>query len=171
MPIPAVARRADGATRVDKLKPSDVDLQRAAGRTRRRRARRTAGPEPGRTGEASRRRTPRSPTPGRRRRRDCAQGRRDVAPSRGPRADRRDRASARARCSRFAGTAWTSIRALARSRPRSAGSVTGDIYGHTSDDTARAAIDHLSGALGPCRRRYRRRSCGRGMLCSKLKTW
>jgi integrase len=33
-------------------------------------------------------------------------------------------------------------------KPRSAGSVTGDIYRHTSDDTARAAIDHLSGALG-----------------------
>jgi integrase len=25
---------------------------------------------------------------------------------------------------------------------------TGDIYGHTSDDTGRAAIDHLSGAPG-----------------------
>jgi hypothetical protein len=27
-------------------------------------------------------------------------------------------------------------------------SITGDVYGHTSDDIARAAIDGLSGALG-----------------------
>ena len=28
--------------------------------------------------------------------------------------------------------------------------ITGDVYGHTSDDTARAAVDGLAGRLGLC---------------------
>jgi hypothetical protein len=31
---------------------------------------------------------------------------------------------------------------------RAAIAITGDVYGHTSDDTARAAVDYLSGLLG-----------------------
>ena len=33
-------------------------------------------------------------------------------------------------------------------RGHSSISITGDTYGHTSDDTARAAVDQLSNALG-----------------------
>jgi integrase len=40
------------------------------------------------------------------------------------------------------------IRAVADLLGHSSIAVTGDIYGHTSDDTARAAIDGLSGVLG-----------------------
>jgi integrase len=40
------------------------------------------------------------------------------------------------------------IKAVADLLGHSSISVTGDIYGHTSDDTARTAIDSLSGALG-----------------------
>lgn len=40
------------------------------------------------------------------------------------------------------------IKAVADLLGHSSIAITGDIYGHTSDDTARAAIDHLSGALG-----------------------
>lgn len=40
------------------------------------------------------------------------------------------------------------IKAVADLLGHSSISITGDIYGHTSDDTARAAIDGLSGALG-----------------------
>lgn len=40
------------------------------------------------------------------------------------------------------------IKAVADLLGHSSISVTGDIYGHTSDDTARTAIDGLSGALG-----------------------
>ena len=40
------------------------------------------------------------------------------------------------------------IKAVADLLGHSSISVTGDVYGHTSDDTARAAIDGLSGALG-----------------------
>jgi integrase len=44
--------------------------------------------------------------------------------------------------------AGTHIKAVADLLGHSSISVTGDIYGHTSEDTARAAIDGLSGALG-----------------------
>jgi integrase len=40
------------------------------------------------------------------------------------------------------------IRAVADLLGHSSISITGDIYGHTSDETARAAIEGLSGALG-----------------------
>ena len=40
------------------------------------------------------------------------------------------------------------IRAIADLLGHSSISITGDVYGHISDDTARAAIDGLSGALG-----------------------
>ena len=40
------------------------------------------------------------------------------------------------------------IKALADLLGHSSISITGDIYGHTSDATTRAAIDGLSGALG-----------------------
>jgi integrase len=40
------------------------------------------------------------------------------------------------------------IKAVADLLGHSSISVTGDIYGHTSEDTARAAIDGLSGVLG-----------------------
>ncbi|CDO88552.1 hypothetical protein AWC29_28425 [Mycobacterium triplex] len=40
------------------------------------------------------------------------------------------------------------IKAVADLLGHSSISITGDIYGHTSDDTARTAIDGLSGALG-----------------------
>lgn len=40
------------------------------------------------------------------------------------------------------------IKAVADLLGHSSIAITGDIYGHTSDDTARAAIEHLSGALG-----------------------
>jgi integrase len=40
------------------------------------------------------------------------------------------------------------IKAVADLLGHSSISVTGDIYGHTSDDTARAAVDDRSGALG-----------------------
>jgi hypothetical protein len=39
------------------------------------------------------------------------------------------------------------LQTLARDRHSSI-SITGDIYGHTSDDTARAAVDGWSGVLG-----------------------
>jgi site-specific recombinase XerD len=40
------------------------------------------------------------------------------------------------------------IKAVADMLGHSSISVTGDIYGHTSDDTARAAVDGWSGVLG-----------------------
>lgn len=40
------------------------------------------------------------------------------------------------------------IKAVADLLGHSSVSITGDIYGHTSDDTARTAIDGLGGALG-----------------------
>lgn len=40
------------------------------------------------------------------------------------------------------------IKAVADLLGHSSISVTGDIYGHTSDDTARAAVEGLSTALG-----------------------
>jgi integrase len=43
------------------------------------------------------------------------------------------------------------IKAAADLLGRSSISITGDLYGHTSDDTARAAIDGLGAALGLCR--------------------
>jgi integrase len=39
------------------------------------------------------------------------------------------------------------IEAVADLLGHSSIAVTGDVYGHTSDDTARAAVDHLSGVL------------------------
>jgi integrase len=51
-----------------------------------------------------------------------------------------------------AATAWLEsgihIKAVADLLGHSSISVTGDIYGHATDDTARKAIDGLSGALG-----------------------
>ncbi|MCG7583941.1 tyrosine-type recombinase/integrase [Mycolicibacterium sp. OfavD-34-C] len=40
------------------------------------------------------------------------------------------------------------IKAVAYLLCHSSIAITGDIYGHTSDDTARAAVEALSGALG-----------------------
>jgi integrase len=40
------------------------------------------------------------------------------------------------------------IKAVADLLGHSSISITGDIYGHTSDETARAAVDGWSGALG-----------------------
>jgi integrase len=40
------------------------------------------------------------------------------------------------------------IKAVADLLGRSSISITGDTYGHTSDDTARAAVDGLAGRLG-----------------------
>ncbi len=40
------------------------------------------------------------------------------------------------------------IKAVADLLGHSSIAVTGDVYGHTSDDTARAAVDGWSGALG-----------------------
>jgi integrase len=40
------------------------------------------------------------------------------------------------------------IKAVADLLGHSSIAITGDIYGHTSDDTARAAVESLSGALG-----------------------
>ena len=40
------------------------------------------------------------------------------------------------------------IKAVADLLGHSSISITGDTYGHTSDDTARAAVDRLSNALG-----------------------
>jgi integrase len=43
---------------------------------------------------------------------------------------------------------WIVIKAVADLLGHSSISITGDVYGHTSDDTARAAVDHLAGWLG-----------------------
>jgi integrase len=40
------------------------------------------------------------------------------------------------------------IRAVADLLGHSSISITGDVYGHSSDDAARAAVDGLSGSLG-----------------------
>jgi integrase len=40
------------------------------------------------------------------------------------------------------------IKAVADLLGHSSVAITGDVYGHTSDDTARAAVDHLAGWLG-----------------------
>jgi integrase len=40
------------------------------------------------------------------------------------------------------------IKAVADLLGHSSVAITGDVYGHTSDDTARAAVEGLSGALG-----------------------
>lgn len=40
------------------------------------------------------------------------------------------------------------IKAVADLLGHSSVSITGDVYGHTSDDTARTAVDRWSGALG-----------------------
>ncbi|MDT5309009.1 MAG: hypothetical protein QOJ56_3763 [Mycobacterium sp.] len=40
------------------------------------------------------------------------------------------------------------IKAVADLLGHSSIAITGDVYGHTSDDTARAAVDLLAGALG-----------------------
>ena len=40
------------------------------------------------------------------------------------------------------------IKAVADLLGHSSIAITGDVYGHTSDDTARAAVEGLSGALG-----------------------
>jgi len=40
------------------------------------------------------------------------------------------------------------IKAVADLLGHSSISITGDVYGHTSDDTARAAVEGLSGTLG-----------------------
>jgi integrase len=51
-----------------------------------------------------------------------------------------------------AAVAWlesgTHIRAVADLLGHSSIAVTGDVYGHTSDDTARAEVERLSGKLG-----------------------
>ena len=44
--------------------------------------------------------------------------------------------------------AGQTFRAVADLLGHSSIAVTGDVYGHTSVDTARAAVDHLKGALG-----------------------
>jgi integrase len=41
------------------------------------------------------------------------------------------------------------IKAVADLLGHSSIAITGDIYGHTSDDTARAAVERLAGLLGP----------------------
>jgi integrase len=41
---------------------------------------------------------------------------------------------------------WRSVRTPLRAHSSIA--ITGDVYGHTSDDTARSAVDGWSGALG-----------------------
>ena len=46
------------------------------------------------------------------------------------------------------GLRWTATEAVADMLGHSSISVTGDIYGHTSDGTARAAVDEWSGVLG-----------------------
>ena len=49
------------------------------------------------------------------------------------------------------GTGTTSgvhIKAVADLLGHSSIAITGDVYGHTSDDTARAAVDGLAGRLG-----------------------
>jgi len=54
------------------------------------------------------------------------------------------------RCPRL-GTGTTSgvhIKAVADLLGHSSIAITGDVYGHTSDDTARAAVDGLAGRLG-----------------------
>ena len=54
------------------------------------------------------------------------------------------------RCPRL-GTATASgahIKAVADLLGHSSIAITGDVYGHTSDDTARAAVDGLAGRLG-----------------------
>ena len=58
--------------------------------------------------------------------------------------------SASAPCSQEepSGPAGIHIKAVADLLGHSSIAVTGDIYGHTSDDTARAAVERLSGALG-----------------------
>ena len=40
------------------------------------------------------------------------------------------------------------IKAVADLLGHSSIAITGDVYGHTSDDTARAAVDDLAGRLG-----------------------
>jgi integrase len=40
------------------------------------------------------------------------------------------------------------IKAVADLLGHSSIAITGDVYGHTNDDTALAAVDRLSGALG-----------------------
>ncbi len=40
------------------------------------------------------------------------------------------------------------IKAVADLLEHSSIAITGDVYGHTSDDTARAAVDGLAGRLG-----------------------
>jgi integrase len=40
------------------------------------------------------------------------------------------------------------IKAVADLLGHSSIAITGDVYGHTSDDTARAAVDGLAGRLG-----------------------
>jgi integrase len=47
-----------------------------------------------------------------------------------------------------ASTAGVHIKAVADMLGHSSIAITGDIYGHTSDGTARAAVDGWSGALG-----------------------
>jgi len=43
---------------------------------------------------------------------------------------------------------WVHIKAVADMLGHSSIAVTGDIYGHTSDDAARAAVDGMIGTLG-----------------------
>jgi integrase len=55
---------------------------------------------------------------------------------------------------RYGGAAWWSlqctldVKAVADLFGYSSIAVTGDVYGHTSDDTARAAVDGLAERLG-----------------------
>jgi integrase len=51
-------------------------------------------------------------------------------------------------CRRVTREAGVHIKAVADQLGHSSISVMGDTYGHTSDDTARAAVEGLSGALG-----------------------
>lgn len=44
--------------------------------------------------------------------------------------------------------AGVQIKAVADLLGHSSVNITGDVYGHTSDDTARAAVEGWSGALG-----------------------
>ena len=45
-------------------------------------------------------------------------------------------------------TSGVHIKAVADLLGHSSIAITGDVYGHTSDDTARAAVDGLAGRLG-----------------------
>jgi hypothetical protein len=52
------------------------------------------------------------------------------------------------------GESGVHIKAVADLLGHSSIAITGDVYGHTSDDTARAAVDGWSGVLGRAPLRY-----------------